>query len=76
MRISLISALGAVGVALSVIAAPLAGATTAGQHIKPPQNCTTVSAGSQCTSPGNVQINDAPPLVQNFPMYGSFPWVL
>lgn len=82
MRISLISVLGAVGIAASVILAPLAGAATvsaptAVQHIKPaPQNCSTTNVGSECISPGNVQINDAPPFVDNFPMYGSFPWFL
>ncbi|WP_326547934.1 hypothetical protein QGN32_07270 [Mycolicibacterium sp. ND9-15] len=76
------SVLGAVGVAVSVIVAPLAGAATAGaptavQHIKPaPQICTTTNAGSECVSPGNAQINDAPPFVDNFPMYGHLPWIM
>lgn len=86
MRTSLLAALGAVSVAASVIAAPLAGATvgaptagvpTAIQHIKPaPQTCNSTNAGSVCVSPGNAQINDAPPFVDNFPMYGYFPWIL
>ena len=83
MRVSLIAALGAVAAAASVILAPPAagavtlGAPTAVQHIKPaPQTCSTTNAGSICISPGNAQINDAPPFVQNFPMYGYFPWIL
>lgn len=82
MRISVASALGALSVAVSVIVAPPAGATmvgapTAVQHIKPaPQTCSTTNVGSICVSPGNAQINDAPPFVDNFPMYGYFPWIL
>ena len=82
MRISLVPLLGAAIVALSAIAPPLAAAETAGaptavQHIQPaPQTCSTTNAGSVCTSPGNAQINDAPPFVDNFPMYGYFPWIL
>lgn len=82
MRISVASALGALIVAVSVIVAPLAGATVVGaptavQHIKPaPQTCSTTNVGSICVSPGNAQINDAPPFVDNFPMYGYFPWIL
>ena len=82
MRIFLAAALGAVSVAAAVVAAPLADATTvdvptAVQHIKPaPQTCSTTNVGSVCISPGNAQINDAPPFVDNFPMYGYFPWIL
>ncbi|MEW2482459.1 hypothetical protein AB0876_22995 [Mycobacterium sp. NPDC049093] len=82
MRITVLSVLGAVSVAGSVIVAPLAGATpgdapAAVQHIQPaPQTCNFTNAGSVCVSPGNAQINDAPPFVNNFPMYGSFPWIL
>ncbi|WP_267888349.1 hypothetical protein [Mycolicibacterium fortuitum] len=34
------------------------------------------NVGSECISPGNAQINDAPPFVNTFPMYGNFPWIL
>ena len=74
MRIVPAAALATAGVAASLILAPVAGATpvpTGGQHIAPPpQSCTTTNVGSECISPGNAQINDAPPLVDNFPMYG------
>lgn len=51
--------------------------TSSHQHIAPaPLQCQTMRAGSMCTSPGNAQINDAPPPVQNFPMYGFMPWIL
>ncbi|MDH6199056.1 hypothetical protein M2272_005723 [Mycobacterium frederiksbergense] len=81
MRISYLSALGAVGVAVSVILAPLAGATvsapTTVQHIKPsPQTCTTTNVGSQCISPGNVQINNSPPFVNPYSMFRPFPWIV
>lgn len=81
MRISLLSALGAAAVAASIMAAPVAfaetvGAPTAAEHSRPaPQTCTTTNAGSECISPGNAQINDAPPFVDNFPMYGAIPWL-
>jgi hypothetical protein len=65
------------GAAASIALAPIAQAAPASQHIAPlKQTCTTTNAGSECTSPGNAQINDAPPSVDNFPMYGAFPWIL
>jgi hypothetical protein len=87
MKIRPIAALLTVGAAASIAVAPIALApiaeaapTTvqaAAQHIAPyPQKCTTTNAGSECISPGNAQINDAPPFVDNFPMYGFFPWIL
>ncbi|MGW4099139.1 hypothetical protein [Mycobacterium sp. NPDC004974] len=82
MRIISAAALAAAGAATSIILAPLAGATVAGvptgsQHIAPaPQSCTTTNVGSECISPGNAQINDSPPFVDAFPMYGAFPWIL
>lgn len=81
MRIVSVVALAAAGAATSIILAPLAGAaagvTTGSEHIQPaPQSCTTTNVGSECISPGNAQINDSPPFVDNFPMYGAFPWIL
>ncbi|WP_131812629.1 hypothetical protein [Mycolicibacterium peregrinum] len=80
MRIVPAAALAMAGVAASLIFAPLAGAApvpNGSQHIGPaPQSCTTTNVGSECISPGNAQINDAPPFVNNFPMYGDFPWIL
>lgn len=87
MKTGLVAALFAAGSAISILLAPMAAAApsavapstvqTAIQHIKPaPQTCTTTNAGSECISPGSAQINDAPPFVDNFPMYGWFPWIL
>ena len=54
--------------AVAIAAAPTAAAAT--------QSCSYVGGGftdSQCQSPGNVQINDSPPAVQNSGgMYGPF----
>jgi hypothetical protein len=83
MRFRPIAAIFITGTAASIAlapiaqAAPIAAQPAAVQHIKPaPQTCTTTNAGSECVSPGNAQINDAPPFVDNFPMYGWFPWIL
>jgi hypothetical protein len=78
MRIRPVAAFLMAGTAASVALAPIAqAAPNAGQHNAPaPQICTTTNAGSECVSPGNVQINDAPPFVNNFSMYGMFPWIL
>ncbi|MGV9800179.1 hypothetical protein ACWDTP_19245 [Mycobacterium sp. NPDC003449] len=83
MKIRLVTAIvpaaGAVAIALAPIAqaAPVAATPIASQHIAPaPQTCTSTAAGSECMSPGNAQINDSPPFVDNFPMYGAFPWIL
>ncbi|MBU8812570.1 hypothetical protein [Mycolicibacterium goodii] len=68
--------------AVAVAFAPIAQAAEphaqpVGEHIAPtPLKCTTVNTGSECISPGNAQINDAPPFVENYPMYGAFPWIL
>ncbi len=69
--------------ALSIALAPAAQAaptsvqTVASQKIGPAlQTCTTTNVGSECISPGSAQINDSPPFVDNFPMYGAFPWIL
>ncbi|MFV1365344.1 hypothetical protein AAHH97_18155 [Mycolicibacterium elephantis] len=47
------------------------------QQIQPaPMTCNWTRAGSVCTSPGNAELNDAPPFVNNYPMYGFVPWIL
>jgi hypothetical protein len=82
MRIRHIAALLTAGTAAAIGLAPIAQAAPitaqpVAQHIAPaPQTCTTTNVGSMCTSPGNAQINDSPPFVDNFPMYGAFPWIL
>jgi hypothetical protein len=56
MRIRLRYVLAAGGVA-AVIGAPAAMADDTDQ------NCADVGGGTECSSPGNVQINDSPPVV-------------
>ena len=62
-------AAGAVAVAIS--AAPTAAAASAPLQ----QSCTEIASGSECESPGNVQINDTPPPM-NFGPYGADPFLL
>ena len=66
-HIASILATGAASVAIAAAptasAAPIAGA----------QSCSVVgNGGTECQSPGNVQINDSPPPVENFDPYGPF----
>jgi hypothetical protein len=56
--------LGAVAAAAAIGAAPIANATTT--IIPNPETC----AGAVCESPGNVQINDAPPAASFYPYGG------
>ena len=82
MRIRPIAALLMAGVGASIALAPIAEAapTTTqpvAQQIAPiQQRCMTTNAGSECVTPGNAQLDDAPPFVDNYPMYGMFPWIL
>jgi hypothetical protein len=55
----------AAAAAVSIAAAPVAMADNG-------QSCTTAGYSSTCESPGNVQINDAPPFVQAQPDYPFF----
>ena len=55
----------AVAAAVAVVAAPTALAdTTTGL------SCDTTNAGSECQTPGNVQIDNAPPVVGFYPYGG------
>ena len=66
MRTTFLAPLAVVAAATAVIAAaPIAAAdSTASQ-----QTCTSLGGTqTQCQSPGNVQINDAPPQVNYFPL--------
>ena len=56
--------LGAGAAAVAVLAAPVAGAATTGQ------SCSADGSGNICQSPGNAQINDAPPPVNFYPYGG------
>ena len=58
--------LAAGAVAVAVGAAPIAVAAPGPIQ----QSCTADGAGTECQSPGNVQIDDSPPAVSNFDPYG------
>jgi hypothetical protein len=53
--------------AVAVTAAPIAAAAPVSASS---QTCATAGAGTVCQSPGNVQINDAPPPVSFYPYGG------
>jgi hypothetical protein len=62
--------LAAGAVAAAIAAAPIAGAASTGK------SCTgSGGSGTICQSPGNVEINNAPPPVQYYP-YGNMPYLL
>jgi hypothetical protein len=60
--------LGAAAAAVAIIAAPIAAAAPSGPPAQ--QSCGPTGSGSICQSPGNVQINDAPPPVNFYPYGG------
>jgi hypothetical protein len=63
--------MGAAAVAAAISAAPIASAAPGAQSpATPQQSCTASGPGTICQSPGNAQINDAPPPVQFFPYGG------
>jgi hypothetical protein len=64
--------LGAAAVAAAILAAPIASAAPSTQAPAPQQHQSCAGSGSAtvCQSPGNVQINDAPPPVQFYPYGG------
>jgi hypothetical protein len=74
MRINLISVtplFGAAAVAAAIAVAPIASAATGTPApAQPQQSCTGNGAGTICQTPGNVQINDAPPPAQFYPYGG------
>jgi len=57
---------------VAVTAAPIAAAAPAQAPVNPPaqQSCATSGPGTVCQSPGNVQINNAPPPVSFYPYGG------
>ena len=66
-HIASIFAIGAAAVAIA--AAPTASAAPTAAA----QSCSAVgNGGTECQSPGNVQINDSPGPVENFDPYGPF----
>jgi hypothetical protein len=64
----------AVAAAVAISAAPMASADSTPAHPRsvghaPQQTCTSLGGGqTQCQSPGNVEVNDAPPQVNYFPL--------
>ena len=60
---------GAAAVAAAVLAAPIASAAT-GTGVSVQKPCAGSGSAMICQSPGNVQINDAPPPVQFHPYGG------
>jgi hypothetical protein len=59
--------------AVAIAAAPIAAAapTAAGASSPGQQSCTSLGGTqSECQSPGNAQVNDAPPQVDYFPYAG------
>ena len=62
---------GAAAVAAAIAVAPIASAAPGPQApAQPQQSCTGSGGGTICQSPGNVQINDAPPPAQFYPYGG------
>lgn len=61
--------LGAAAAAVAIVAAPLASAAAPGPGA-PQQSCGQSGTGTVCESPGNVQLNDAPPAVGFYPYGG------
>jgi hypothetical protein len=58
----------AAAVAAAIAAAPIAAAAPGDRP--PSQTCSQSGTGTVCVSPGNVQINDAPPPVSFYPYGG------
>jgi hypothetical protein len=66
-------AAGAAAAAIATAPAALAAPTAAANPPQAQESCIDLSSGSQCQSPGNVQINDSPagPI---YPYYGDYPF--
>ena len=60
--------------AISLATAGLAAAapTTSAIPLANQQSCSSVGGGTECSSPGNVQINDAPPTTADNGFAGGF----
>ena len=68
--------LGAAAIAAAISAAPIASAAPGTQTPEQQQqSCVGSGSGTICQSPGNAQINDAPPPVQFYP-YGGEAFIL
>ena len=71
--ISLTTLLAAGAAAVAIVAAPIAAAAPTGAANPGPVQtaCGSTGPGTECVTPGNAQINDAPPGVNYYP-YGDF----
>lgn len=80
IRLKYLTPLLAAGAAAAAIAAApvaLAGPTGAANSPQAQESCIDLNSGSQCQSPGNVQLNDSPagpvyPYYGDYPFYGGF----
>jgi hypothetical protein len=71
MRVGYITPLlGAAAAAAAIAVAPIAAAAPASAPAPAQQTCSASGPGTVCQSPGNAQINDAPPPVQFYPYGG------
>jgi hypothetical protein len=62
--------LGSVAAAVAIAVSPIASAAPSGSPAPPQQPCAGSGSGTVCQSPGNVQIDDAPPADQFHPYAG------
>ncbi|MDT5081786.1 MAG: hypothetical protein QOJ80_6423 [Mycobacterium sp.] len=69
IKLSYMTPLLGAAAAVAIFAAPIASAADNGSAT-PQQSCGQSGAGTVCQSPGNVQINDAPPATQFYPYGG------
>ena len=68
--------LSAAAIAAGIAGAPIAAADPNSDASQPEESCATAGASSTvCQTPGNVEINDAPPPVSFYP-YGGEPGLL
>jgi hypothetical protein len=58
--------------AVAIAAAPMAAAATPVPAPTAAATCSSAGAGTECSSPGNVQINDSPPAIADNGFAGGF----
>jgi hypothetical protein len=76
-NLTMVLATGAAAAAIATAPAALAAPTAAANPAQAQESCLDLNSGSQCQSPGNVQINDSPvgpiyPYYGDYPFYGGF----
>jgi hypothetical protein len=64
---------GAAAAAIATAPAALAAPTAAANPPQAQESCIELNTGSQCESPGNVQLNDSP-VGPIYPYYGDYPF--